>query len=73
MLCNVAYTATQYALFSSFMAVGRTVLASGSGWVADRVDWVTFFVVSTFLALPGLALLVWMMKRLPAAGRAAPA
>jgi PAT family beta-lactamase induction signal transducer AmpG len=70
LLCHVAYTATQYALFSSFMAVGRTVLASGSGWVADRVDWVTFFVVSTLLALPGLAILVWMIKRFPAAGRA---
>ena len=39
-LCNVAYTATQYALFSSLMAVGRTILSSGSGWVADRVEWI---------------------------------
>src|SRR3546814_1689583 len=30
-LCNVAYTATQYALFSSFMAFGRTLLSSSSG------------------------------------------
>ena len=33
-LCNVAYTATQYALLSSFMAFGRTVLSSFSGAVA---------------------------------------
>ncbi len=69
-LCHVAYTATQYALFSSFMAVGRTVLASGSGVVADRVDWIAFFVISTVLALPGLLVLLWMMRRVPAAGRA---
>jgi PAT family beta-lactamase induction signal transducer AmpG len=68
-LCNVAYTATQYALFTSFMAVGRTLLASTSGWVADQVAWVTFFVISTVVALPGLLILVWMMRRFPAAGR----
>jgi PAT family beta-lactamase induction signal transducer AmpG len=68
-LCNVAYTATQYALFTSFMAVGRTFLSSSSGWVADRVDWVTFFVISTVLAVPGLLILAWMMRRFPAAGR----
>jgi PAT family beta-lactamase induction signal transducer AmpG len=65
LLCNTAYTGTQYALFSSFMALGRTTLAASSGWLADRTDWVSFFVVSTFVALPGLLLLLWMIKRLP--------
>jgi len=65
MLCNVAYTGTQFALFTSFMAFGRTWLASMSGWLADQTDWVTFFVVSTGVALPGLILLLWMMKTLP--------
>ncbi len=64
-LCNVAYTATQYALFTSFMALGRTFLSSTSGWVADHVGWVEFFLISTLLALPGLALLGWMMHRFP--------
>lgn len=41
-LCNVAFTATQYALLTSFMAQGRTWLSSGSGWLADNTDWVTF-------------------------------
>ena len=61
-LCNVAYTATQYALLSSFMAFGRTLLASFGGVVADATDWTTFFLVTTFAALPGLALLWVMMK-----------
>ena len=65
MLCNTTYTGTQYALFTSFMAFVRTWLSSISGWVADHTDWVTFFVSSTFVALPGLLLLVWMMKKLP--------
>jgi len=62
-LCNVAYTATQYALLSSFMAFGRTLLSSGGGWLADHVDWVSFFVITTFAALPGLLLLIWMARR----------
>ena len=66
-LCNVAYTATQYALLTSLMAFGRTVLSSSGGWFADQLDWVSFFVLSTAVALPGLILLVWMMRRMPAA------
>jgi PAT family beta-lactamase induction signal transducer AmpG len=62
-LCNVAYTATQYALLSSFMAFGRTVLSSSGGWLADQMDWVSFFVLTTVAALPGLLLLVGMMRR----------
>jgi PAT family beta-lactamase induction signal transducer AmpG len=61
-LCNVAYTATQYALLSSFMAFGRTVLSSSGGWLADQMDWVSFFVLTTVAALPGLLLLVGMIR-----------
>jgi len=64
-LCNVAYTATQYALLSSLMATTRTVFASGGGWLAEQMDWVSFFLVTTLAALPGLVLLVWMMRRYP--------
>jgi PAT family beta-lactamase induction signal transducer AmpG len=65
MLCNTSYTGTQYALFTSFMAFGRTWLSSLSGWFAEHTDWVTFFISSTFVALPGLLILLWMMKHLP--------
>jgi PAT family beta-lactamase induction signal transducer AmpG len=65
MLCNAAYTGTQYALFTSFMAFARTWLSASSGWVAEMTDWTTFFIISTFVALPGLLLLIWMMKKLP--------
>jgi PAT family beta-lactamase induction signal transducer AmpG len=62
MLCNRAFTATQYALLSSFMAVGRTMLASGGGWLADHTDWVTFFALTTLLAIPGLVLLLYLWR-----------
>ena len=70
LLCNTRYTGTQYALFSSFMAVGRTWLSASSGYVADQTDWVTFFIISTVIALPGLIMAVWMVKRLPMARQA---
>lgn len=66
-LCNVAYTATQYALLSSLTAVGRTMFASASGKLADMVGWVDFFLLTTVATVPSLLLLLWMMRRLPQA------
>lgn len=62
-LCRVGMSASQYALLTSLMAAGRTVLASGSGFVADRTDWATFFVLTTVLATPGLLLLEYLRRR----------
>jgi PAT family beta-lactamase induction signal transducer AmpG len=64
-LCNVAFTATQYALFSSFMALGTTVLSSGSGWVADHLDWPIFWGLTTLMAIPGVLLLFWIARLYP--------
>lgn len=72
LLCNKAHTGTQFALFTSFMAFGRTWLSAMSGWVAEQTDWVTFFVTSTFVAIPGLLLLLWMLKHLPMSEQAGP-
>lgn len=67
-LCNIAYTATQFALLSSLMAFTRTVLASGGGWLADQIDWVWYFLLTGFAAIPGLLMLLWLMKRAPQRG-----
>ncbi len=64
-LCSPAFTATQYALLTSFMAVGRTLLSSGSGWLSQQLGWTDFFIVSTGLAIPGLVLLIWLMRLYP--------
>lgn len=61
-LCSFEFTATQYALFTSLAAVGRTVLSAGGGWMAAQLDWFWFFVASTICALPGLAVLLWLMR-----------
>jgi PAT family beta-lactamase induction signal transducer AmpG len=64
-LCNARFTATQYALLTSFMAFGRTVLSSGAGWFADHVDLVTFFISTAVFAVPGLLLLLLLRTRYP--------
>ncbi len=64
-LTNVAYTATQFALLTSLMGFARTVLASGGGWLADQLDWVMYFLLTGVAAVPGLVLLLWLMRRQP--------
>jgi MFS transporter, PAT family, beta-lactamase induction signal transducer AmpG len=61
-LCSPAYTATQYALLSSLAAVGRTLVASSGGVLAERLGWVLFFLLTTVATLPALALLVWIAR-----------
>src|SRR5690348_12343031 len=69
-LCNPAFTATQYALFSSLAAVPARFLAAPSGWLVDQFNWIPFFLLATLACLPSLFLLVWLRRR---AGIDAPA
>jgi len=62
-LCSPAFTATQYALLSSLTAVGRTLVASSGGVLAERFGWVPFFLLTTVATIPALALLVWISRR----------
>jgi PAT family beta-lactamase induction signal transducer AmpG len=61
-LCNLDFTATQYALLTSLAAVGRTILSASGGAVADHFGWTPFFLLSGAAGLPGLAALVWIMR-----------
>ncbi len=62
-LCNANFTATQYALLSSIAGQARTILGAPSGFVAENVGWISFFVYATLLAVPGLILLYILMKK----------
>jgi len=62
-LCSPAFTATQYALLSSLAAVGRTLVASGAGVLAERMGWVPFFASTTVVTLPALLLIAWIAHR----------
>ncbi len=54
---NKSFTATQYALFSSFIALPRIALGSLTGKAAEWLGYRDFFLLCTALAIPGLMLL----------------
>ena len=72
-LCNVSYTATQYALLSSLAATARTMLSSSGGWLAESLGWVPFFLLTVLAAVPGLLLLAWLSRRFAPPAEAAEA
>ncbi|MBA4742908.1 MAG: AmpG family muropeptide MFS transporter [Azoarcus sp.] len=53
-----AYTATQFALFTSLMAVPRTFVNATSGWLVENIGWVDFFSLCVLIAIPGMLLLL---------------
>jgi MFS transporter, PAT family, beta-lactamase induction signal transducer AmpG len=61
-LCNVRFSATQYALLSALTAVGRIVAGPISAWVVPRVGWSHFFVIAALSAIPGLLLVIALRK-----------
>jgi len=52
-----AYTATQFALFTSLMAIPRTFANAATGWLVEVMGWTGFFLLCAVLALPGMLLL----------------
>jgi PAT family beta-lactamase induction signal transducer AmpG len=61
-LCNVAFTATQYALLTSLATIGVNLLSASGGYLADQLGWIPFFLITTVACLPGLGLLLWIMR-----------
>lgn len=53
-----AYTATQFALFTSLMAVPRTFINATSGWLVENIGWMDFFSLCVLIAIPGMLLLL---------------
>ncbi|MBY0355364.1 MAG: MFS transporter [Rickettsiales bacterium] len=63
-LCDLRYTATQYALLSSLAALSGTLLAGPAGYVAQQFGWSVMFVLSSLIGLPVL-LLLYKLRRHP--------
>jgi PAT family beta-lactamase induction signal transducer AmpG len=51
------FSATQYALFSSIFALGRTLAGPPAGALVDAIGWRDFFLLTIPAALPGLLML----------------
>jgi PAT family beta-lactamase induction signal transducer AmpG len=64
-LTNRAFSATQYALLSSLAAVPLRFLGAWSGQWAEALGWTWFFLMTTAAALPALALMLFLLWKLP--------
>ncbi len=61
-LTNRAYTATQYALFSSLMTLPGKFISGFSGLVVDNFGYFEFFIVAAMLGIPAILLVVWLSR-----------
>ncbi|WP_159995367.1 AmpG family muropeptide MFS transporter [Roseomonas sp. 18066] len=66
-LTSRAFTATQYALLSSLAAVPLRTIGGSSGWLAEWLGWPDFFLLTTAAALPAMAIMIYLLIRLPPA------
>lgn len=64
-VCEKRWAATQFALLSSLMGVGRTLATMASGALADQLGYGSFFVLAAALGLPGLALILALPRPPP--------
>jgi MFS transporter, PAT family, beta-lactamase induction signal transducer AmpG len=63
-MCNKQFSATQYALLSSLMALSN-ILVGPAGNIAKSVGWPNFFLLSMVAIIPSLLLLIWIAKQPP--------
>ena len=61
-LTNKRFTATQYALLTSFMGVPRTFMAAPTGFMAEGLGYFGFFTFCTLIALPGILMIPYMRR-----------
>ena len=61
-LTNVAYSATQYALFSSLMLLLPKFLGGFSGTIVDTFGYADFFLLTAGLGLPVIILVLFAWR-----------
>jgi PAT family beta-lactamase induction signal transducer AmpG len=57
-ITNKKFTATQYALLSSLMGIPRVLASAPTGYFAKHMGWMSFFIMCTLIAIPGMLLLM---------------
>ena len=62
-MTNTAYTATQYALFSSLMTLPAKLLGGFSGIIVESFSYSVFFSYAAFTGLPAIILVLVLMRR----------
>ena len=62
-LCNLRFTATQYALLSALASIaGRFLTGTTAGSLIEAMGYVNFYLLTTLIAMPGV-ILFWYMIR----------
>ncbi len=62
-LCNLRFTATQYALLSALASIaGRFLTGTTAGSLIEAMGFVNFYLLTTIIALPGVALYGYMVR-----------
>ena len=54
-ICSMRFSATQYALLSSLMAISRDILVAPGGKLVEMFGWPTFFMITVLAGLPAIA------------------
>lgn len=62
-LTNTAYTATQYALFSSLMTLPAKFLGGFSGLIVQHFGYFHFFIYAAFIGIPAVLLVLFLVLR----------
>jgi PAT family beta-lactamase induction signal transducer AmpG len=70
-LCNKQFSATQYALFSSASGLFSHSIVMYGGSMVKMLGWDMYFTMTVFLAIPGLAILIYLNKKYGLADNAA--
>jgi PAT family beta-lactamase induction signal transducer AmpG len=62
-LCNLRFTATQYALLSALASIaGRFLTGTTAGGLIETLGYVNFYLLTTLIAMPGVALYAYMVR-----------
>ena len=62
-LCNLRFTASQYALLSALASIaGRVLTGTTAGALIEAIGYVDFYLLTTLIAVPGVVLF-WFMVR----------
>ena len=62
-LTNRAYTATQYALFSSLMTLPGKFIGGFSGFIVDGYGYTSFFIYAALVGLPAIVLVILLWRK----------
>ena len=61
-LTNIRFTAMQFAIFTSIMLLFPKLIAGYSGTIVDGVGYETFFIITTLIGLPVIAVILWIQR-----------